>query len=147
MDKFKIEDFKVGDFIYYDDEKLYRIAKLTRITETEDDFRLWGYWSGNIDKLPETIEEFEVLEINGMEKYISMLDIAGILKFSNETILKNNSFSILKYLSNVDGYDSSTQIALNEMLKAEFDIEDLLRVLIPSVVHRLKETKVLEISE
>ena len=146
MGKFEVEDFTIGDFVYFKSGIIYHIAKLTRITKTQKDVSLWGYWSDGVSTLPKTIEEFETIKTRKEhELYVSISDIAGILNFSNNAILKNNSIS--EYLSDIDGYETNTIIALNEMLKDEFDIEDLLRVLIPSVVHRLKETKALEISE
>jgi len=144
MGRYKEKDLKVGDYVYTSESKGFDIAKITEIEEPSgqyEDARIWGIWCNTI-KLPKTFKELLVITKHTYSPlHTSINNIAGILDFTKEAsmdilpikVTREDEIAHLENLLNLDCYESSTIIALNQMLGDGYDLEGFLKVLVPNI--------------
>lgn len=104
-----LKEFKVGDYIYFKQDRKYDICKINQI---KDGHELWGNWTSEpVDELPKTIKEFEVLRKNFNETYV----------FDDESSLKR---LVLVDDKQLKVGDKVTREKAIEILKAGGKIQD-----------------------
>jgi len=142
MGKFKKEDLKIGDYIYYKNpDGEYKVTKIMSITDgDENNATIHGYWNEILLKeLPKTVEALEIIVKTGTKAFIKVKNVTGVVNLNNDGVSGFNSIKLSEKLLSIDDYESSTIITLNEMLKDGYDLDDFLKILIPNIIKKIKQ--------
>jgi len=136
MGDFKKEYIKIGDYVYMQGNYGFWIGKVSKLeTSRSNCIEVWGDWSTNVvSALPRTLEEFD--EVEKEYNAVSLEVIDGLLSFEKEDLS-----TLSEKLLNLDSYESSVIVSLNEFLGDKLDLEDFLKLLVPSVVRIADETR------